>query len=146
MKDKELERFEHDGINYIVGVQFMELLDTKIPLPFILVTSKSAKKHRSVKLPDKQQLHFNLLKINNPIVLFRKVYKILDSYLKDKEYLIVRANADKQSKRENVYLSALNKMGFAHNFYCNEDDIFVSRSPINKKVKAHIIKILNENY
>ena len=144
MKNKELERIEHEGISYIIGVQFVDLLNTNIPYPFISVTTKSAKKNRSTKPSDKHQLHFNLLKIDKPITLFRKIYEIIETYLLDKDYVMFSANSDKQSKRETVYIKALESMGFLNHFYCNEDDIFMSRNSVSNKVKKKIINLMYE--
>jgi len=143
MKDKEIKRLTHEGVNYIIGVQFINVLDVDIPYPYISVTTKSAKRNRKSKPVDRHELHFNLLPIKKPIVLFRKIYEALDSYLSDKEYVMFSANEDKQRKRELIYLKSLQKMGFKYSFSANEDVFFMSRNPVTNKLKKIVINSLN---
>lgn len=139
--EKEIIRIIHDNIQYIIGVYFWDI-ELKFPMPFISVTMKSSKKFREKKQNNKHESHFNLIKINNPISFYRKVYNIFSEFLKDYDYVIYSANNDSKYKRENVYKMSLEKMGFKLIYVYKRDYFLMAKNEINIK-KKDIKKMLD---
>jgi len=110
--EKEIGRFTHEDIEYVLGVYVNDIGDKKIPTPYILVTTKTSRKKRDKKLSEKNNEHFNRLPIKNSIGFYKKAYSIFDEYLKKYNYVAFTAHYDSQEKRVRVYTKALEKMGF----------------------------------
>lgn len=111
-KEKEIGRITFEDIQYVLGATIFDIGEEKVPYPYISVTKKSAKKKREKKLGDKHELHFNRIEVKNPFGLYKKIYKMLEEFLKDYNFVCFSANEDDQKKRERLYQKALERMGF----------------------------------
>jgi hypothetical protein len=146
-KEKEIGRITYEGIQYVLGATVFEIDGQKIPYPYISVTTKSAKKKRDKKLGDKHEIHFNRIEVKNPFGLYKKVYAMLDEFLKDYNFVCFSANEDDQKKRERIYQKALENMGFKliyiQEFRWNDRDFIMARN--EKSLKKKDLKRIIDN-
>lgn len=134
----ELDRFTYEGIEYIIGIDFIDHI--KIPSPYILVTTKSSKRNRNEKLL-KNDAHFKRIKLKEPIKFFRKVFNILEKELKKYDFIYFTAYEDDKAKREGVYKLALEKMGFKEVYeYSKYRERFHIMAKKDLKIKKKKIK------
>lgn len=108
----EIGRFTHDNVEYVVGSDTEVFNEQKVSMPYILATSKKAKKKRGYTLSEKKDNLFKRLTIKNPISFYKKIYRIYNEYLKSFNYVTFQAYKDDKEKRERVYVKALERMGF----------------------------------
>ena len=144
MKEKELARFIYEGIEYIIGVSFWI---TGIPSPYIMITSKSSKKIRGKSI-EKREAHFRRVNLRNPIGFYKKVYPIFEKELLKYNVVHFSAHDDSRAKRERVYQSAIEKMGYHIAYiyevrYSHRDFIMVKNGV---KIKRKEIKNLLMTY
>ena len=139
IKDMEICRLSHEGVNYIVGADIEKFRDIEIPYPWVSVTTKSSKKNRDKRLGDKYYEHFDKLDIKNSLSLFHKVQNIFSDFLKDYEFVMFSANRDHTRKRERIYMRYLEKMGFnllyIFSFSCKDRSILMARDHVKIKKK-----------
>lgn len=145
-REKEIGRITFEDIQYVLGATIFDMGEEKVPYPYISVTKKSAKKKREKKLGDKHELHFNRIEVKNPFGLYKKIYKMLEEFLKDYNFVGFSANEDDLKKRERIYQRALENMGFKlayiNEFRWNDRDFIMVREGIELK-KKDIKKIIN---
>ena len=149
--EKEIGRFTHEGIQYVVGVALRYFGEVTIPSPYILVTTKSSRKKRDKKLSEKNDEHFNILPIKNAIGFYNKTYSLFEEFLRNYNYVAFTAHNDNKEKRIRVYTKALEKMGFklAYVYNCSWDRSFneylMARDGFIPK-KKEIIKVFDSMY
>ena len=118
---KEIERFNHDDIMYIVGYETIDSSFGKIPFLMFLISTKSGKKIRDKKTADKFENHFSLIKkINNPVKLYRKITSIFTRFLESYDYVCFSHHQDKLQSRTDIYHSFMTGIGFKR-IYIDED-------------------------
>ena len=64
------------------------------------------------KFISKDDGHHQLINLDNPFPLIRKIYSIMKEELKDFNYVCFIPHEDQEDKRGRVYSSYLKKMGF----------------------------------
>lgn len=131
MKIKEIKRFRYEGLDYIIGINEIQIQSELIAEPWILVTTKTSRKIRR-RTGNKADAHFNLVGLKNPIILTRKIYFLFESYLKNYNFVLFSGHTDKQYKREELYLRCLKYMGF-NLIKHNKNGCLVGRKSIKKK-------------
>jgi hypothetical protein len=127
----EISRIIHDNVEYIIGADIDEYKKEKIASPYIQVTSKTAKRKRGKKLPDKTDHLFKRISISNPIGLYRKILNSFNEFLGDYNYVTFQSYKDDKEKRTRVYIKALEKMGFKNDY------IYVC--PWDKQYKKYVM-------
>jgi hypothetical protein len=141
----EIGRFKVDGIEYIISYEKIMYEDIIIPYPIFMVSTKSSRRKRDKKPIHKVYEHYGLLKLDRPILVFRKIFKIFDDFLKNYNYVVFSAFDDATKKREKIYIKALTKMGFIHSY---QHSIFwvVSRNNIKNKSMKKIKSVIDDEY
>jgi hypothetical protein len=147
----EIARFVHEEIQYIIDMEIRDFGDIKIPFPEFFITDRSSKKKR-IDLPaNKSDRTYSRIPLENPIGFFLKAYSILDDYLKDWNYVSFTAYKDSKDKRERVYKSGLERMGFSffYKYECPWDkswvEYFFARPGYEIK-KKEIKKLIKSSY
>jgi len=141
----EIDRFKVDDIEYIISYEKIMYEDIIIPYPIFMISTKSSRKKRDKKPIHKVYEHYSLLKLDRPIIVFRKIFKIFDEFLKNYNYVVFSAFDDVAKKRESVYIKALTKMGFIHSYQYGIYWI-VSRCNIKNKALGKIKSVIDEEY
>lgn len=115
----EISRIMHDDVEYIICADIYEYKKEKIVSPHIRVTTKTAKRKRGKKLPDKNDHHFKRISINNPIRLYKKIFDAFNNFFQNYNYVAFQAYKDDKEKRTRVYMKAIEKMGFKKDYIYN---------------------------
>jgi len=141
MVDKEICRFKYEDIEYQISHLIFQYGNIKISMPSILITTKSSNSKRSTYV-SKTDGHYNLVGLNNPIKLIRKISNIYNDELKSFDYVCFSAHTDATDKCTEVYGGILNKMGFVK-LLNNKYYHFYSRK--DKKLKRkEVVKIFKD--
>ena len=136
---KEIERFNHDDLTYIVAYEIIDSPFGKIPFIIFFVTTKTGRKIRDKKTINKNENHFSIInKINNPVTLYRKITKIFTDFLKDYDYVSFSPHEDKSQSRVNIYHNFLVSIGFKYLFSNDNWNYFYVKE--NIKIKNKVIK------
>ena len=148
MKIKEIDRFIYEDLEYHIEHTIFDYNGQNISLPYFQITTKSSRKKRTDFKSSKDDGHFQLVGLNNPFPLIRKIYSIMEEALKDFNHVCFWPHDDKSDKRGRVYIAFLNRMGF--NILTKHPDhewYFLSREKFKfKKKEVNIIQwaIYNE--
>jgi len=141
---KEIERFNHDELTYIVAYELFDSFLGKIPFLMFFVTTKTGKKIRDKKCVNKVENHFSLLKkVNNPIRLYRKISNMYYNFLKKYNYVCFKPHEDSSKSRLNVYRNFLESIDFKYIFsvgwyyFYSKDNINIKRKNITKLKKMY---------
>lgn len=141
---KEIERFNHDDLTYIVGYELFDNFLGKIPFLMFFVTTKTGRKIRDKKCVDKIENHFSLLKkVNNPIRVYRKISTIYSNFLEKYNFVCFKPHEDSSESRLNIYHIFLESIGFKFIFsvgwfyFYSKDEINIKKKDINKLKKMY---------
>ena len=138
-KEIEIDRFNYNGLTYIVAYETIDSPFGKIPYILFYVTTKTGRKIRDKKTINKRENHFSVIdKTENPVALYRKITTIFTEFLKDYNYVCFSPHEDKSQVRVNIYDKYLINIGFKFLFLNDSWNYFYIRE--NIKIKKKQIK------
>jgi len=141
MVEKILGRFIYEDLEYMVGTNVEFIHSYKVDYPFVMISTKSSKKKRG-KSNHKFDAHYLRVDVKEPIKLARKILNVYKEAYINTDFIIVQGYDDSKWKRERLYITALQTIGFIFIKEYNKSNILIRKDL--KVKKKHINNILKK--